>query len=530
MRVFIGCCLLAGAVLAASVDYQPAGRRWWSHIQFLADDKLEGRNTGSPGHKKAVQYVAGQFEQAGLKPGGSDGYLQPVKFQWRQIDESKSSLSLLHAGKAEALKLGEDANFSVRIVPEKHVEAQAVFVGYGLQIPELHLDELAGLDLRGKIAVYIAGAPQEVPGELAAHYKQMAQFWTALKKAGAIGTIGIQNPKHSDIPWSRSTLARLQPSMTLADPALVDTTGMKVSIVFNAEHADKLLAGSGHTIAELLALDDAHKPLPKFPLQARVRAITEYSAGELESDNVAGILPGNDPKLKDEYVVLSAHVDHLGIGGAIQGDKIYNGAMDNASGVASLIEVARAIAAQQKNRRSILFVAVTGEEKGLLGSKYFANHPTVKQQNIVADLNLDMFLPLVPLRGITVYGIHESTLGDEFQQIAQSLGVKAVPDDEPQRNLFTRSDQYNFIRLGIPALSFKVATEPGSPERKIMKDWLHDRYHAPSDDTSQPVNLETAARFNEILTRMAEKVANTPQRPAWKQTSFFRRFENTHPL
>jgi Zn-dependent M28 family amino/carboxypeptidase len=301
---------------------------------------------------------------------------------------------------------------------------------------------------------------------------------------------------------------------------------MKVSITFNPAHAGKLFAGSGHTIAELLALDDAHKPLPKFPLKARIRETTEYRASELESDNIAGILPGSDPKLKDEYVVLSAHVDHLGIGGEINGDKLYNGAMDNASGVATLIEIARNMGAQQKNRRSILFVAVTGEEKGLLGSKYFANYPTVKPETIVADLNLDMFLPLIPLKSITAYGINESTLGDDFKQVAQSFGVKPLADDEPQRNIFTRSDQYNFVRRGVPALSFKISAEAGSPERKILAGWIHDRYHSPSDDIKQPVNLETAARFNEILMTLTEKVADADQRPQWKQTSFFRRFAN----
>jgi hypothetical protein len=523
MRSITICFLLAASAVAA-IDYQAAGKRWWSHIEYLADDSLEGRNTGSPGHKKAAVYVAGEFERAGLKAAGTHGYLQPVKFHSRQIDESKSRLELLHDGKPELLKLGEDANLSVRIVPDKHVEAAAVFVGYGLQIPEMKYDDLAGIDLRGKIAVYITGAPEEVPGELAAHFKQPAQYWAALKKAGAIGTIGISNPKHSDIPWSRATLARLQPSMSLTDPSMVETAGMKVSITFNPEHADKLLAGSGHTIAELLALDDAHKPLPKFPLKAHIRETTEYRASEVESDNIAGVLPGNDPKLKDEYVVLSAHVDHLGIGGEINGDKIYNGAMDNASGIATLIEIARNMGAQQKNRRSILFVAVTGEEKGLLGSRYFANHPTVKPENIVANLNLDMFLPMIPLKSITAYGINESTLGDDFKQVAQSFGVEPRADDEPQRNIFTRSDQYNFVRRGVPALSFKVSAKAGTPERKILADWIHNRYHSPSDDTKQPVNLDTAARFNEILMTLAEKVADADGRPQWKQTSFFRRF------
>ena len=231
------------------------------------------------------------------------------------------------------------------------------------------------------------------------------------------------------------------------------------------------------------------------------------------------------PNLKNEYVVLSAHIDHLGIGEPINGDSIYNGAMDNASGSALLLDVAASLKkSPEKLKRSVLFVFVTGEEKGLLGSKYFAAHPTVDPKSMVADINVDMFLPIVPLKILTVYGLAESDLGDMARQVAQSHGITVQPDLEPQRNIFIRSDQYNFIRHGIPALAMGVGAVPGSPEQKILKDWLTQRYHAPSDDLNQPVDLASAALYEEVVRGLMIAVAQSPQRPQWKQDSFFRRY------
>jgi Zn-dependent M28 family amino/carboxypeptidase len=245
----------------------------------------------------------------------------------------------------------------------------------------------------------------------------------------------------------------------------------------------------------------------------------------VESQNVAGLLPGTDPKLKNEYVVLTAHLDHIGVGMPINGDTIYNGAMDDASGIASILEIARLIhESGAKLRRSVLFVAVTGEEKGLQGSRYFAAHPTVNEKNIVADINLDMFLPLHSLHYIEVQGLAESTLGDDIRAVATQAGIELQSDKEPARNLFIRSDQYSFIRKGIPALAFKFGYLPGSAEEKLHKDWLKERYHAPSDDLKQPVDKTAAAQFNEIILNLAERVANAEARPQWKSDSFFRRF------
>jgi Zn-dependent M28 family amino/carboxypeptidase len=293
----------------------------------------------------------------------------------------------------------------------------------------------------------------------------------------------------------------------------------------NPEQAEKWFAGSGHSFDDLVALADAGKPLPRFPLHASIRAKVAVERGEVESQNVAGILPGADPVLKDQYVVLTAHLDHLGIGEPINGDRIYNGAMDNASGVATLIDIAQSLnESKPKLRRSLLFVAVTGEEKGLLGSRYFAAHPTVKPGSMVADLNVDMFLPLFPLRSVTVYGLNESDLGEEIRAVARARGVRIQDDQEPERNIFIRSDQYSFIRRGIPALMMKVGYEKGSPEEKIAKTWLKERYHAPADDLKQPVDLECAGRFDDLLRALAEAVADRPERPKWNANSFFKRF------
>jgi Zn-dependent M28 family amino/carboxypeptidase len=251
----------------------------------------------------------------------------------------------------------------------------------------------------------------------------------------------------------------------------------------------------------------------------------QLKKSQVESQNVAGMLPGSDPKLKNEYVVMSAHLDHIGVGEPINGDSIYNGAMDDASGIASILEISRMLhESNAKLKRSVIFLAVTGEEKGLLGSRYFAAHPTVNEKNIVADINLDMFLPLHALHYLEVQGVGESTLGDDIRAVAGQAGVEVQADKEPQRNLFIRSDQYNFIRQGIPALAFKFGYLPGSPDEKLHKDWLKNRYHAPSDDLNQPVDKAAAAQFNEIILHLIERVADANGRPQWKPDSFFRRF------
>jgi Zn-dependent M28 family amino/carboxypeptidase len=503
-----------------ATEWSPGGRAWWSHIQFLASDALEGRRAGSAGHTKAAEYVAAKFREAGLKPGGGSGaFIQSVPMETRILNEADSTLELVSTGKVRKLRLGEEANLGIRIDKPGMVDAEVVFVGHGLKIPEAGIDDLAGINLKGKIAIYLSGAPSQLPAPLAAHAQSTAEKWKHLRAAGAIGLIGFADPKSSDIPWSRSTLARLNPAMALVEPALIDTTGMQTHIAVNPAHADVFLEGTGHSVEKLLELHRNNAPLPRFPLKFRVRAKTAFSVSPAKSENVIGVLPGSS----QEAVVISAHLDHLGVGGAINGDGVYNGAMDNASGIATLIETARALS-NKKLKRTILFAAVTGEEGGLMGSKYFAAHPTIPAASIVADVNLDMFLPIIPLKALTVFGMDESDLGQEFAETASKFGVKSERDPEPARNLFIRSDQYSFIRRGIPALTFKFYAASGSPESKVLDAWRHERYHAPSDDLKQPVEVEAAAQFNQIIATFIERIANRPARPQWKPASFFRRY------
>jgi len=512
-------------ILSAATDFTAEGKRWWAHIEYLASDDLEGRNTGSAGHLKAARYIASEFERSGLKPAGTSGYFQPVKFDVKELAEDQSSLALVVGGKTKKLVLGDDATLALRGDIQEETQAQAVFAGFGLKVPEKHYDDLAGLDVKGKIVVFLSGGPASIPGPLKSHYSSAGERWKYLKAAGAIGIATIQNPKAMDIPWSRSRLARLMPAMSLADPSLDESKGERVSITINPERADEFFVGTGHTIAEILAAADNEKPVPRFPLAATIKVHAQLKKSQAESQNVAGLLPGTDPKLKNEYVVLTAHLDHVGVGMPINGDSIYNGAMDDASGIASILEIARLIhESGAKLRRSVIFLAVTGEEKGLQGSRYFAAHPTVNEKNIVADINLDMFLPLHSLHYIEVQGLAESTLGDDIRAVATQAGIELQADKEPQRNLFIRSDQYSFIRKGIPALAFKFGYLPGSPEEKLHKDWLKERYHAPSDDLKQPVDKTAAAQFNQIILNLAERVANADGRPQWKPDSFFRRF------
>jgi hypothetical protein len=496
--------------------------RWWGHIAYLADDAMAGRQTGSPEHRRAAEYVAAQFKKAGLKPGAGNGYLQPVPFVSRKVIEDKSRLVLVRDGAEQPIAFGEQAMLNMRVDHAPSIEAPLVFAGNGLVIPEAKHDDLADLDLKGKVVVLLTGFPANVSGPLGAHYQSVR--WQALGGAGAVGTINIQNPIGQDIPWARQMPTRFLPQMAIADPAFDESAGQKLSVTFNPAHAEILFAGSGHTFGEIMALAKAGKPLPRFPLRASVRAVAAVERTQSRSENVVGVLPGTDAKLKDEYLVVTAHLDHLGVD-ATQGDNIYNGAMDNASGIATLIETAAAAAAAKTRfKRSIAFVAVTAEEKGLLGSRYFALKPTVPARRIVANLNTDMFLPLFPLKSIVAQGLEESDLAADLRVVAAKTGIDALTDPEPERNAFTRSDQYSFIRSGIPALSLKVGFVKDSPEHETVRKWRTERYHSPRDDLAQPVDKQAAIEFNRVYLQLLEAVANRPTRPAWNKDSFFRRF------
>jgi Zn-dependent M28 family amino/carboxypeptidase len=309
-------------------------------------------------------------------------------------------------------------------------------------------------------------------------------------------------------------------------PALADDHGEMFSASFNPAQAEKLFAGTGHTFAELLALADAQKPLPRFPLGKSIAAKVTTEMTHVESPNIAAKLIGSDPKLKSEYVLVSAHLDHLGVGAPIHGKTIYTGAMDDASGVATVLEVAKKFSeAKTRPKRSMLFLVFTAEEKGLLGSRYFAGHPTVPESEIKADLNLDMFMPIFPLKKLHVMGLEQSTLAEQAKAVGAEHSIEIAVDPEPDRNSFIRTDQYSFVQAGVPALAFKFGWTMGSPEYKAWRGWLAQRYHSTDDDLTQPVDLAAAAQFNSFLADLARKVADDPSTPHYLDSSFFRRFE-----
>jgi len=539
-----GLALLAITLTAA--DYVSEGDLWWSHIQYLADDSLQGREVGTNGYRKAAEYVAGKMEKFGLQAAGTDGYYQPVKFEARQLIADESSLALIRDGNSQALERA-DATMNSR-VDEGTVDAPMIFVGYGLRIPEAKYDELAGIDLKGKIAVYVnAPGPVDAPGPLKSHAGSGTERWNTLRAAGAIGVATIMNPR-APVGANPQAAPDGQPAdasarggrgaaggpgggrgpqraFLLADPTLQEQVGQKIALTITRTGGEKFFAGSGHTYQEILDLARENKPLPKFPLAGTLHAKIAIKRENVEAPNVAGLLAGSDSKLKNEYVIMSAHLDHIGVGRPVNGDTINNGAMDDASGIASILEIARIMKADAvKPRRSILFLAVAAEEKGELGSRYFGMHPTVDAKNIVADINLDMFMPLFDLKFVEVQGLGESSLGDTIREAAKEFGVTVQADKEPEQNRFIRSDQYSFIRNGVPSLAFKFGYEFGTPEDKIFHDWIRDRYHKPSDDLNQPVDKAAAAKFDRMIASLLLKVANAPERPAWRSDSFFKRF------
>jgi len=520
---------LAGVVTSAAgpasePNWEALGRRWWAHVQVLADARMEGRETGSPGFARAADYVTQQFRSAGLQPAGTEGFLQPMDFEVARLDPAQTSLELVGKEGARPVALGQDACHVVSSATVGEFDAEAVFVGYGLSIPELKYDDLAGIDLHGKIAVLVRGGPSNLPSPLLAHFQSPQERVNALRRAGAIGLVAIPNPTIPELPWPRLVSGLLMSRMELRDPGPDGYHPPSVHIAFNPDSMALLFEGSGHDSKEVLSKLATVHPLPRFPLAMRLRGRVGVTRATARSHNVVGVLPGSDPVLKDEYVVVSAHLDHLGIGTPVNGDPIYHGAIDNASGVASILEIARSIHDSRINpRRSILFLALTGEEKFLLGSEYFAGHPTVAGP-IVANVNIDGVWSMFPFRAMEVLGVEESTLGDDIRKIASKAGVEVHTAYEPDRVLFIRSDQYNFIKKGIPALFPGIGYARGSPEEKLAHEWTRVRYHSPADDANQPVDSAAAARFNNLQRELVVTVANSDRRPAWKPESFFGRF------
>jgi Zn-dependent M28 family amino/carboxypeptidase len=517
---FAALALAAFPALAADAD----GSRWWAHVETLAGPQFEGRMTGTAGYDRAADYAARAFAAYGLQPAGTEGYLQPMTFTEQTVLADRSSAALVAGGEVAPLEVGPDLLFGARIPQPEAIEAPLVFIGYGLHLPEVGYDDFAGQDLKGKIAVYVNGGPGDIAAELKSHSRG-SETWRAAQAAGAVGLISIANPKSMDVPWARQVQNSNQPGMYPADAALNEVREAKLSAAFNPAQAEKLFARSGHSFAEVLALADAARPIAGFDLAQSIRAQVATRTRQVTSANVVAKLPGRDPALAAEHVVVTAHLDHLGLNTSGEGPAYYPGALDNAAGAASVLEIARDMAAAEaRPQRSVLFVLLTGEEKGLLGSRHFAGRPSVPADSVVADLNMDMILPLWNFDSVLMYGVDESTLGDTARRVSKAAGLQVVADPYPDRNSFIRSDQYSFIRAGIPALAFKFGFKPGTPQAQIESAWRASRYHALTDDLSQPVEKAQAARFNAFLGKLIFAVADGRERPRWKETSFFKRF------
>jgi len=501
---------------------QLVGVRCWADVRILSDDAMEGRRAGSEAHRRAAQFVADNFRKAGLKPGGDDGYLQEVRLESRQIVEANSSAKLQAGEKVRPLTLGADAGFLLRGDLTPAVTAPLVFVGHGLVLPQYGIDDLHGLDLKGKIVVSFLAAPPSVPGAAGAHFGSTAERWRIYKAAGAVGVVFMPNPYSTDLPWERASKARLEPFMVLKGGEDL-YAGMQVWLMLNPERFPWLLEGSGHGADELLALLKDGKPLPHFDLPWSLAASVDAKVSNLVSENVVGFLPGSDKTLREERVVLSAHLDHLGVASEGDGDRVFNGAIDNASGIAVMLQIARDLAKKKAPRRTIVFAAVTAEELGLLGSRAYVADARARGQQIVANLNTDMFMPLYPMKQVVVFGLEESDLADDARAVASALGVEVQSDPQPQRNRFIRSDQYSFIRAGIPALATKIGYTANSAEAEIDVKWFAERYHGVSDSADQPVDFAAVGRYEEFMRRLAQRVANRQAAPRWYDTSVFSR-------
>jgi hypothetical protein len=508
-----------------------------ARIRFLSDDLLEGRSPGTSGHAIAERYVASELQSMGAEPAGDGGtYLQAVPMRSALKDPAKSSLSVRSRGKPDlTLKLDEDYIFGSDLqTPKVDVEAPLVFAGFGVTAPEYKYDDLAGLDVKGKIVVVLSTAPLSdkddfFPPIAHAIYSDSREKAAHLAALGAVGMISVFRPEDEErLPWARVTKQSHIEQMTwLTKDGKPGTTppGMSVRGTLYWKAFDALLARNG--LGTTASLEDAAKKrsLKGFDLQASAHEKLATGLRDFTAHNVVGVLRGSDPKLSAESVVYSAHIDHLGVGAAIDGDRIYNGAMDNASGVAAILEIARAYAAAPKHpARSVVFIAVTGEERGLLGSDYFARYPTAAAGTIVADFNDDMVLGLAPLHDVVALGVDDSSLGPLTRAAAASLGLAMAPDPEPTQLHFIRSDQYSFIHEGIPAIVVGpgLKDEQGHTEANLAKrhQWIATRYHSPADQWDPSYDYEAMAQVARVELLAGFAAANSPERPAWAPGDF----------
>jgi Zn-dependent M28 family amino/carboxypeptidase len=515
---------LPAPVMAAGRAIDPA--KLEAHVRFLADDKLEGRGTGTRGYDKAAQYVAEQMQALGLEPGGDGGYLQPVPFLRADLQRAECVFELHRGDQSVTLEVGRDVLLSPDYLRTQWTtEAPLVFAGYGVSAPEMGYDDYAGLDARGKVLVTFRGAPPRFPNNERAYYSNGIVKDQLAAAHGAIGVLQIQKPDdEARAPWERTMRQSKLPAFRWVDEGgAPSNTQAAIELAGSLSHAseERVFEGAPKSYAQAAA-DAESSRVQSFPLAWSVKAkrVTQHTPAT--SPNVVGVLRGSDPRLRNECVVISAHLDHLGISEPVQGDSINNGAYDNASGTAMMLEVARAFSSLKvRPRRSLVFLNVTGEEKGLQGSDYFARHEAPDSMDVVADVNLDMVLLLRPLTKLVAIGGEHSSLGPVVERAAALAGLEVVPDPLPAEVVFVRSDQFSFVKQGVPAV-FPISANDGSPEGEAeVARWRTDHYHSPNDDMSQPFDWPSGARFTSMAFWTAWLAADTPQAPRWNPGDFF---------
>jgi hypothetical protein len=491
------------------------------HVEFLASDLLVGRDAGSPGYDIAALYVATRFEALGLTQAVPDSWYQTVTLtEARRADPTATvrigDKSFAHGG---------DVVVSVSTrEPKLSVAAPAVFAGFGLDAPDQGFDDYRGLDVAGKYVVVLTGSPKGTPSEIGAHLA--AEKAAMAEKRGAIGIIQIttrENLKRR--PWSRTVEFSGHPALGwVGDDGkpYVRAPGIRASATLHLPAAEALFAGAPTSLKRVLDQADRQGGKPRgFVLAQPVEIAATSTVSTLKSPNVLAVLPGSDPALANEYVLLMAHLDHVGVDATKKdGDTIFNGALDNAAGTATMLEVARAFAESgTRPKRSILFAAVTAEEDGLLGSQFLAKHPVVGDGRVVGVVNLDMPVLLYDFQDVIAFGAEHSTLGPIVAQAAGAAGVKLSLDPMPSEGLFTRSDHYRFVQEGVPSV-FLMTGFAGEGEKQFQ-DFLATHYHKVSDQTDLPIDWDAGAKFARINYLIARDIANAPAAPRWYADSFF---------
>jgi hypothetical protein len=445
-----------------------------SHVAYLADDKLKGRLPGTEGFQMAVDYVSGQLKSMAVAPGGDNGgYTQKLVIRKATLSNSSAAAVVKDkTGNRDSLLLGAD------FVPVPHplnttasAEGEIIFAGYGVDIPGGYSD-YAGVDVKGKMVVLVSGAPDGLPSTLTAHFSNIGNKLTTAFQKGAAGAVLVDPTARP----SMNTTAAVQYNVALNPDKTVAygrrfTGNLPVAMNATKHFLSRLFLNSGKNLEQVLSAIKGGKA-SSFALPFSLSVSYNTTHDDFESYNVIGLIPGSDKKLKNEYVVHSAHLDHLGVGRPVDGDSIYNGAHDNASGVASLLEIARVYKTSgAKPKRSVLIVLVTGEEMGLIGSSYFAANPTVPKASIVADVNTDMPTVIAPLLSVVPLGAEHSSIMDHVQFAAKQLGLEVEQDPEPTENRFVRSDQYSFVMNGIPALHIKYGNKTNVPGFDLVKSY-----------------------------------------------------------